>query len=64
MICRCCSAAVLLFNASPVCFFFRRVLSFLGLSLCITVMFMTSWYYALVAMVIALLIYKYIEFRG
>ena len=42
----------------------RRVLSFLGLSLCITVMFMTSWYYALVAMVIALLIYKYIEFRG
>lgn len=41
-----------------------RVLSFLGLLLCITVMFMTSWYYALVAMVIAFVIYKYIEFRG
>ena len=45
-------------DASSPCF--GRVLSFLGLSLCITVMFMTSWYYALVAMVIALLIYKYI----
>ncbi|XP_043191237.1 solute carrier family 12 member 4-like isoform X4 [Amphibalanus amphitrite] len=44
--------------------YYHWVLSFLGLSLCITVMFMTSWYYALVAMVIALLIYKYIEFRG
>lgn len=44
--------------------YYHWVLSFLGLSLCITVMFMTSWYYALVAMAIALCIYKYIEFRG
>ena len=36
----------------------------MGLSLCITVMFMTSWYYALLAMLIAGIIYKYIEFRG
>lgn len=27
-------------------------------------MFMTSWYYALVAMLLAGIIYKYIEFRG
>lgn len=27
-------------------------------------MFMTSWYYALLAMLIAGIIYKYIEFRG
>ncbi|XP_037069284.1 solute carrier family 12 member 4-like isoform X4 [Pollicipes pollicipes] len=44
--------------------YYHWMLSFLGLSLCITVMFMTSWYYALVAMVIAFVIYKYIEFRG
>ena len=41
-----------------------RSLSFIGLSLCIAVMFMTSWYYALLAMGMAGLIYKYIEYRG
>ena len=41
-----------------------RSLSFLGLSLCIAVMFMTSWYYALLAMGMAGCIYKYIEYRG
>lgn len=45
-------------------FLFFRSLSFLGLSLCIAVMFMTSWYYALLAMGMAGLIYKYIEYRG
>lgn len=44
--------------------YYHWALSFLGLSLCITVMFMTSWYYALIAMALAFLIYKYIEFRG
>ncbi|XP_076054940.1 solute carrier family 12 member kcc isoform X2 [Oratosquilla oratoria] len=44
--------------------YYHWSLSFVGLSLCITVMFMTSWYYALVAMGIAGIIYKYIEFRG
>lgn len=39
-------------------------MSFLGLSLCIAVMFMTSWYYALLAMGMAGCIYKYIEYRG
>ena len=41
-----------------------RSLSFFGLALCIAVMFMTSWYYALLAMAMAGCIYKYIEYRG
>ncbi|XP_049831713.1 solute carrier family 12 member 6 isoform X1 [Schistocerca gregaria] len=44
--------------------YYHWSLSFLGLSLCIAVMFMTSWYYALVAMGMAGCIYKYIEYRG
>ncbi|XP_017890566.1 solute carrier family 12 member 4 isoform X2 [Ceratina calcarata] len=44
--------------------YYHWSLSFLGLSLCIAIMFMTSWYYALVAMGMAGLIYKYIEYRG
>ncbi|XP_074105083.1 solute carrier family 12 member kcc isoform X3 [Cotesia typhae] len=44
--------------------FYHWSLSFLGLSLCIAIMFMTSWYYALLAMGMAGCIYKYIEYRG
>nr|XP_018900328.1 PREDICTED: solute carrier family 12 member 4 isoform X2 [Bemisia tabaci] len=44
--------------------FYHWSLSFIGLSLCIAVMFMSSWYYALVAMGMAGIIYKYIEYRG
>ncbi|KAB7493728.1 Solute carrier family 12 member 6 [Armadillidium nasatum] len=44
--------------------FYHWSLSFIGLALCITIMFMTSWYFALVAMGLAGVIYKYIEFRG
>ncbi|KAM4623915.1 solute carrier family 12 member 7-like [Polymixia lowei] len=44
--------------------FYHWTLSFLGMSLCLSLMFISSWYYALVAMVIAGLIYKYIEYRG
>ncbi|KAK7012939.1 hypothetical protein SK128_009935, partial [Halocaridina rubra] len=44
--------------------YYHWSMSFIGLSLCITVMFMTSWYYALIAMLLAGIIYKYIEFRG
>lgn len=46
------------------CLYFSRTLSFLGMSLCLALMFICSWYYALVAMLIAGLIYKYIEYRG
>ena len=42
----------------------RRALSFLGMSLCLALMFICSWYYALFAMLIAGCIYKYIEYRG
>ncbi|XP_067002016.2 solute carrier family 12 member 4 isoform X2 [Anabrus simplex] len=44
--------------------YYHWSLSFIGLSLCIAVMFMTSWYYALLAMGMAGCIYKYIEYRG
>jgi len=44
--------------------YYHWSLSFFGLSLCIAVMFMTSWYYALLAMAMAGCIYKYIEYRG
>ncbi|XP_033838068.1 solute carrier family 12 member 7-like isoform X1 [Periophthalmus magnuspinnatus] len=44
--------------------FYHWTLSFLGMSLCLSLMFVSSWYYALVATVIAGCIYKYIEYRG
>nr|XP_046264755.1 solute carrier family 12 member 7-like isoform X2 [Scatophagus argus] len=44
--------------------FYHWTLSFLGMSLCLSLMFVSSWYYALVAMVIAGCIYKYIEYKG
>uniref|UniRef100_A0A8C5C957 Solute carrier family 12 member 7a n=1 Tax=Gadus morhua TaxID=8049 RepID=A0A8C5C957_GADMO len=44
--------------------FYHWTLSFLGMSLCLSLMFISSWYYALVAMVIAGCMYKYIEYRG
>ncbi|XP_054618601.1 solute carrier family 12 member 7-like isoform X1 [Dunckerocampus dactyliophorus] len=44
--------------------FYHWTLSFFGMSLCLSLMFISSWYYALVAMVIAGCIYKYIEYRG
>ncbi|XP_034743915.1 solute carrier family 12 member 7-like isoform X2 [Etheostoma cragini] len=44
--------------------YYHWTLSFLGMSLCLSLMFICSWYYALVAMLIAGCIYKYIEYRG
>ncbi|XP_061588815.1 solute carrier family 12 member 7-like isoform X2 [Cololabis saira] len=44
--------------------FYHWTLSFLGMSLCLSLMFVSSWYYALVAIMIAGCIYKYIEYRG
>ncbi|XP_074211734.1 solute carrier family 12 member 7 isoform X2 [Camelus bactrianus] len=44
--------------------YYHWTLSFLGMSLCFALMFICSWYYALVAMLIAGCIYKYIEYRG
>lgn len=44
--------------------YYHWSLSLIGLTLCISVMFMTSWYFALIAMGMAIIIYKYIEYRG
>ncbi|CAM9200952.1 unnamed protein product, partial [Lampetra fluviatilis] len=44
--------------------YYHWALSFLGMSICLSLMFISSWYYALVAMTIAGMIYKYIEYRG
>ncbi|XP_056155891.1 solute carrier family 12 member 7 isoform X2 [Lampris incognitus] len=44
--------------------YYHWALSFLGMSLCLSLMFISSWYYAIVAMAIAGCIYKYIEYRG
>lgn len=41
-----------------------RSLSFLGMTICLALMFISSWYYAIVAIVIAGMIYKYIEYHG
>uniref|UniRef100_A0A4W3K0E6 Solute carrier family 12 member 7 n=1 Tax=Callorhinchus milii TaxID=7868 RepID=A0A4W3K0E6_CALMI len=44
--------------------YYHWTMSFVGMSLCLALMFMSSWHYALVAMLIAGCIYKYIEYRG
>ncbi|XP_008285939.1 solute carrier family 12 member 7 isoform X3 [Stegastes partitus] len=44
--------------------YYHWALSFLGMSLCLALMFISSWYYAIIAMAIAGCIYKYIEYRG
>jgi potassium/chloride transporter 4/5/6 len=44
--------------------FYHWSTSLVGALLCIIIMFMISWYYALVAVIIALVLYKYIQFRG
>ncbi|XP_024906274.1 solute carrier family 12 member 7, partial [Pteropus alecto] len=44
--------------------YYHWTLSFLGMSLCLALMFICSWYYALLAMLVACCIYKYIEYRG
>ncbi|KAK7159111.1 hypothetical protein R3I94_005446 [Phoxinus phoxinus] len=44
--------------------FYHWSLSFLGMSLSLSLMFVSSWYYALFVILIAGCIYKYIEYRG
>ena len=58
-----CNARRPLLNAFLPSIFYRS-LSIFGAIMCVAVMFMSSWYYALVAMGIAGVIYKYIEYRG
>ncbi|KAJ3585308.1 hypothetical protein NHX12_014029 [Muraenolepis orangiensis] len=51
-------------NWRPRFSYYHWSLSFLGMTICLALMFISSWYYALVAMVIAGMIYKYIEYHG
>ncbi|XP_041095486.1 solute carrier family 12 member 6-like isoform X1 [Polyodon spathula] len=51
-------------NWRPRFIYYHWTLSFLGMSICLALMFISSWYYAIVAMVIAGMIYKYIEYNG
>merc|ERR1712088_2457 len=44
--------------------YYHWSLSLIGVILCLAIMFMSSWYFALLAMGIAGVIYKYIEYRG
>lgn len=44
--------------------YYHWSLSLIGLVLCIMIMFMSSVYFALIAMGMAIVIYKYIEYRG
>lgn len=44
--------------------YYHWSLSLVGVVLCVAVMFMSSWYFALIAMFIASVVYKYIEYRG
>ncbi|XP_067930214.1 solute carrier family 12 member 4-like isoform X2 [Watersipora subatra] len=44
--------------------FYHWTLSLAGLALCVALMFISGWYYALMAIAVALGIYKYIEYKG
>ena len=44
--------------------YYHWTLSLLGLFLCLLIMFIVRWYYAIVALILAGIIYKYIEFKG
>ncbi len=44
--------------------YYHWTLSLLGLALCLLIMFIVRWYYAIVAIIIACCIYKYIEYKG
>ncbi|XP_072314959.1 solute carrier family 12 member 6-like [Eucyclogobius newberryi] len=51
-------------NWRPRFSYYHWALSFLGMTICLALMFISSWYYAIVAIVIAGMIYKYIEYHG
>ncbi|TSN57726.1 Mitogen-activated protein kinase-binding protein 1 [Bagarius yarrelli] len=59
-----CEIGILIASVDAVAPILSMSLSVLGMLLCLTLMFVSSWYYALVAMLIAGCIYKYIEYRG
>ena len=44
--------------------YYHWVTSLIGAFLCLILMFLVSWYYAVVALIVAAVIYIYIEYRG
>lgn len=44
--------------------YYHWILSVIGLFLCLLIMFIVKWFYAIIAVLIAIIIYKYIEFKG
>lgn len=44
--------------------YYHWSLSILGLSLCVTIMFIVKWYYAILSVGLAFCVYKYIEYKG
>jgi len=53
-----------IYNEPTIMCLYYRILSLVGLALCVCLMFISSWYYALVAIAVAVIIYKYIEYKG
>ena len=51
-------------NWRPRFVYYHWTLSGLGMILCVALMFISSWYYAIAAMLLATFIYKYIEYQG
>lgn len=51
-------------NWRPTFKYYHWTLSLLGVGVCLAIMFMASWYFALLAVAIAAIIYKYIEYKG
>ncbi|CAF4626991.1 unnamed protein product [Rotaria sp. Silwood1] len=44
--------------------FYHWILSCIGVVLSVSIMFIASWYFAFIAMLIAIIIYKFIEYKG
>jgi potassium/chloride transporter 4/5/6 len=44
--------------------YYHWSLSLLGVILCLSIMFIIRWYYAIVAIVLGIFVYKYVEFKG
>ncbi|RXN38997.1 solute carrier family 12 member 7-like isoform X4 [Labeo rohita] len=59
-----CEIGILIGSLDLVAPILSMTLSFLGMSLSLSLMFVSSWYYALVVILISGCIYKYIEYRG
>ncbi|NXL92637.1 S12A6 protein, partial [Alectura lathami] len=49
---------------SPRCRLYHWALSLLGAALCLALMFITCWFYALPALGMAAMAYKYLEYQG